>query len=88
MLIGACLAFLAGMVPARADFQAGVAAYRDGNYVDAAAAWEDLARQGDPVAEFNMGLLYYQGLGVPLDREKGRAYWLKRCGPRLCPGLL
>ena len=67
---------MAVTAPARADFFDGAQAYQRGDYVSAAKAWRPLARQGQPVAEFNMGVLYYRGLGVPLDRVRGRDLWL------------
>ncbi len=46
-------------------------AYLAGDYARARQAWGALAEQGDPVARFNLAMLYQQGLGVP--REPARA---------------
>lgn len=70
------LASLAGMTPAYADFATGAAAYQNADYVTAAREWLPLAKQGNAVAQFNMGILYYGGLGVVQDRAVGRDYWL------------
>jgi TPR repeat protein len=59
------LAVFSGLGASRADLLAdGVAAYAAGDYGEAAAVWEPLATRGDPLAQFNMGLLYETGQGV------------------------
>jgi len=52
--------------PAFADrFDAGVVAYQSGLYAEAAKIWLDLAqRDNHASAQYNLGLLYEQGLGV------------------------
>lgn len=62
--LGAFTALVAA-VPAWADFQAGLDAYQKGDYVAAAKEWQPLAGQGDAVAQYNLGLLYLDGHGVP-----------------------
>jgi TPR repeat protein len=53
--------------PAFADFATGLTAYQKGDYTTAAKEWRTLAEQGDAQAQFNLGLLYVDGHGVPLD---------------------
>jgi len=48
-----------------ADFQAGLAAYNQGDYATALKEWQSLAEQGDAPAQFNLGVLYEKGQGVP-----------------------
>lgn len=60
-----------------ADFAAGLAAYQQGDYVTAAKEWRALADQGDSSAQFNLGLLYYDGKGVPQDYAEA-ANWFRR----------
>jgi len=48
-----------------ADFQAGLAAYNQGDYATALKEWQPLAEQGDATAQFNLGVLYEKGQGVP-----------------------
>ncbi len=50
-----------------ADFQAGLDAYRQGDYETALKEWRPLAEQGDARAQFNLGLMYRVGQGVPQD---------------------
>jgi TPR repeat protein len=60
-----------------ADFQTGLDAYQKGDYVGAAKEWRPLAEQGDPVAQFNLGLLYLDGHGVPQSYLEA-ANWFRR----------
>ncbi len=50
-----------------ADFQAGVDAYERGDYDTAMAEFRPLAEQGDASAQYNLGLMYDKGQGVPQD---------------------
>lgn len=38
-----------------------------GNFKEAVTIWEDLSAEGDPQAQFNLGLMYHGGLGLPRD---------------------
>ena len=62
---------LAGLLllphPALADVQDGVRAYRRGDYAAALREWRPYAEQGDAAAQYNLGVLYDQGQGVPQD---------------------
>lgn len=49
-------------------------ALRDGYYSHAAQLLAPLARDGDPRAQFGLGLLYHSGSGVVRDEEM--ALWL------------
>ncbi len=55
---------------ARADMDAGIEAYRRGDYVAARVAWAPLASNGDPVAQYFLGHLYAKGEGVARDYGK------------------
>jgi hypothetical protein len=57
-------------IPAHADFQAGLAAYDQGDYATALKEFLPLAQQGDVKAQFNMGILYEKGQGVPQDFQE------------------
>jgi len=61
--------------PALADFEAGVAAARAGDYATALREWRPLAEQGHRDAQFNLGLLYENGLGVPRDAAAAAAWY-------------
>lgn len=78
LLFPALLAFCSLMaVPALADFQTGLDAYQKGDYVEAAKQWRPLADQGDAVAQYNLGLLYLDGHGVPQNVAEA-ANWFRR----------
>lgn len=49
------------------DFDAGLAAYESHDYTNAMKQWRPLAENGNARAQFLMGLLYYDGHGVPQD---------------------
>jgi len=50
-----------------ADFQKGVAAYDSGDFATALREWRPLAEKGDADAQFNLGVMYSKGQGVPQD---------------------
>ena len=58
-----------------ADLETGLEAFAAGDYGTAASEWRPLAERGDPTAQFNMGLLYDAGLGVPLDTAKAAEWY-------------
>ncbi|HTW67486.1 MAG TPA: tetratricopeptide repeat protein [Bryobacteraceae bacterium] len=68
---------LACTLPALADFHAGLVAFQKGDYVTAANEWRPLADAGDPVAQFNLGLLYVDGRGVPQSAAEA-VNWFRR----------
>src|ERR1700734_715276 len=71
------LAAVLAAIPALADFQAGLDAYQKGDYVGAAKEWRPMAEAGDPIAQFNLGLLYLDGHGVPQSSVEA-ANWFRR----------
>ena len=71
-LIGTfCLTFavLAGSVGASsgADYEKGLDAFLAGDYATALGEFRPLAESGHAIAQFNLGVLYDKGLGVPQD---------------------
>ena len=58
-----------------ADFAAGLRAYEKGDFAAARAEWEPLANSGSAAAQFNLGLLYYDGRGVPQDFQEARRWF-------------
>jgi TPR repeat protein len=60
-----------------ADFDAGLAAYDHGDYATAVREWQPIADRGDANAEYNMGLLFACGQGVPLDYQKAAEWYRK-----------
>ena len=60
--------FLAFAVPISAqDFNRGVEAYRSGDYVTAMNEWRPLAEQGNMIAQYALGVMYENGVGVLQD---------------------
>jgi hypothetical protein len=64
-------------VPAWADFQAGMDANTRGDYTTALREWRPLAEQGDALAQYNLGVLYRKGRGVPQDDVQARQWYAK-----------
>jgi len=64
-----CLALLVGTPAAvNADqLKEGTAAFKAGNYQKALELFKPLAEQGDVNAQYNLGLMYMAGQGVPED---------------------
>lgn len=59
-----------------ADREQALQAQARGDYNNAAKLWLQLANAGDPLAEFNLALLYERGAGVIEDDNLSR-YWLQ-----------
>lgn len=57
--------------------QAGIAAWRDGNYEAAVRDWRPYAEAGDPDAQFNMGQAYRLGRGVEQNTNQA-IDWFER----------
>ena len=55
---------------ARADFQDGLKAAQSGDFATALQEWRPLAEQGLVGAQFNLGLMYDNGRGVPENDAK------------------
>jgi uncharacterized protein len=63
--------------PALADLKAGVAAYEAGNVPLAVKEFRASAEKGDADSQFNLGLMYEQGLGVSKDEKEAIAWYQK-----------
>lgn len=61
------LAMAVPALPARADFDAGLVAYKRGDYAKAFAEWKPLADFGDAKAQSHVGRLYAEGKGIERD---------------------
>lgn len=74
----ALIALLFWLQPALAgELSQGLSAYRHGRYQEAVAILKPLARHGDPFAQFTLGVMYDDGVGLP--RNFGLALqWYKR----------
>jgi len=76
-LVCLSLALAAAAPSALADYEAGLAAARAGDYASALHEWRPLAEAGNRDAQFNLGLIYENGLGVPADGAEA-ARWYRR----------
>jgi uncharacterized protein len=59
------------------SYEDGRAAYKNDDYAQASAIFKSLAEKGDARAQFNLGLLYDEGEGVPKDPEKAASWYRK-----------
>lgn len=71
------LALLAALSLVAADFSVGLTAYQKGDFSGAAKEWRPLAEEGSAAAQYNLGLLCYDGKGVPQDYAEA-ANWFRR----------
>ena len=71
------LSILCFAVPTWADFQAGMTAHDREDYATALREWQPLAEQGDALAQYQVGMLYHKGRGVPQDDGQARTWYAK-----------
>ena len=64
-------------VPARADYAAGVAAYKRGDYKAAYEEWLPPATNGVAKAQHDIAILYYGGKGVPKNFYMAQLWFRK-----------
>ncbi len=76
-LISAAVLFVVLAAPAWAGFDEGLAAHKRGDYATALREWRPLAEQGDAAAQFNLGVMYSKGRGVPQDYAEA-VKWYKK----------
>jgi TPR repeat protein len=55
----------------------GIAAFSKGDYGTALNKFKPLADQGNAEAQYNLGVMYRQGKGVPADDQKAIELWTK-----------
>ena len=66
-------------------FDEGLAAYSTGDITTAYQLWRPLAERGDVEAQFALGLLYYDGISVPVDHAES-SYWFHLAAEQGHPG--
>ena len=59
------------------DFQKGVDGAKRGDFITAIKEWITFAKQGDVVAQFNLGLTYHEGRIVPEDYKNALKWYLR-----------
>jgi TPR repeat protein len=62
---------------AAGPFEDGLAAYDRGDYAIALRFWRLLGDQGNAAAQLNIGLMYYNGQGVPQDYAEAVKWFRK-----------
>ena len=70
------LTLLVGNPAFSSDNQKGLDAYERGDFATALREWTPLAEQGHATAQYNLGLMYNNGQGVPQD-YKTAVKWYK-----------
>ncbi len=70
----AVVALLFSAGSAWADFDDGIAAAQRGDYATAFQEWRPLALQGVAEAQFNLGVMRYEGWNVSTDYEISRRF--------------
>jgi len=65
------------VTPAEAGFDEGFVAYNRGDYETALREFRPLGEQGNAGAQFNLGLLYEEGQGVPQDYVQAAKWYRK-----------
>ncbi len=92
-IAGACSLFfampllalwLASAPPAAAGYDEGAAAFIRGDYETAWEEWLALGKRGHQSAQYNLGVLYAIGLGVPQDQAEA-VKWFRRAADRGLP---
>ena len=69
------LTLLVGNPASSADFYKGLDAAESGDYATALREWTPLAEQGNARAQYNLGLMYDEGLGDPQDYVRAHMWW-------------
>ncbi len=73
-----CALFMAITLAAAAGDDSGaIKAYRQGDYATAYKLWLSLANKGNNAAQYNIGLLYQHGLGVPRQVSEAVKWYTK-----------
>ncbi len=73
----AVLTALMPCVAVAGQFEDGLAAAKLGDHQRAFGLWRPLAEQGDAASQFNLGLMYENGQGIPKDYAKAVKWYLK-----------
>ena len=74
-LLSLTFLFLFSSVVFGDDYQDGVDAYKRKDYKTAYKLWLPLAEQGNAKAQYNLGVMYYNGQGVPQDYVLAHMWW-------------
>ena len=64
-----------------AGFNEGMESAKNGDYATAFLNWEPLAKRGDAKAQFELGIMYQNGEGMPQDYNKA-TYWYQKAAEK------
>lgn len=67
------------------QLRSGIAAFNKGNYAEAFRKFRNISTLGVPEAEYRLGMMYAEGLGVQKNPRLA-AYWLKQAAQQKFPG--
>jgi TPR repeat protein len=70
-----------GLLLACSDYQQARSAYAAGDYTKAYQLFQDLAESGDTKAQYDLSLMYIQGIGTKQNIEQGLV-WLNRAAEK------
>jgi len=76
VLLGVGVMLICGL-PAWADTAAGMQAFKNKDYAKAFSEWKTAAEAGQAEAQFDLGVLYAQGKGVPRDLPMAESWYRK-----------
>ncbi len=74
--------------PAWADYEAGKEAYERGDYATELKEWGALAEQRLAEAQYNLGLVYDLGRGIPQDYKEAVRWYRRAADQGYAPGQL
>ena len=78
LIAALCAGFTLGLTaPAWADWDEGAAAYWRGDYATALQEFKPLAEHGLAGAQYNLGVMYDKGKGVPQDDAEAVKWYRK-----------
>ena len=62
-------------IPQSIEAKSGLDSFKEQNYKDAKENFEKCSLAGEPLCVNNLGVIYLNGLGVPIDRAKATSYF-------------
>lgn len=81
-----CLLAIVGCVN---HMQLGIEAFNRGEYDKSAFHWNDIAKSGNPYAQYNLGLLWEGGLGsTPLNTAEASQWYLRSAQQGFVPAMV
>ena len=71
------VAIMLSLPVAAQDYEKGLEAYERGDYATALREWQPLAKQGEAIAQYNLGVMYVNGHGVTQDDAEAVKWYRK-----------